>query len=303
MRPHLCTSPPQKQGLEWMHRRERTQDAVGRGLLQLHPAWVQLVTASRFVFYVRRYGGGEGTGWRRGDWLKQSCCCALFHGGIRPSPTGLACRVSKTVITTRFLSNPLGGTCGGFLCDEMVSGCTQQQPRSGICCDRLSCVFGDDPSSASHHLACIIRSFVQGLGKTLQMLMLVLSNPAPPGDRPNNGRSCLPAHQGSSGCVPVGLPSLLALMGLAPRSAGWQGNPESYEQDSLDPCPIGTTLVVIPSNLMGQWLAEVAKHVKPGWVPCMDGSALTGCPVVSHLPGRVRGISAARLMHSPPARL
>ncbi len=34
--------------------RERHRDAVGRGLLHLHPSWVQLVTTTGYVFYMHR---------------------------------------------------------------------------------------------------------------------------------------------------------------------------------------------------------------------------------------------------------
>ncbi len=44
----------QLQGLNWMLRREREGEALGRSLLQLHPAWVQLVTRDGFIFYVHR---------------------------------------------------------------------------------------------------------------------------------------------------------------------------------------------------------------------------------------------------------
>lgn len=44
----------QLQGLEWMLRRERDGDALGRSLLALHPAWLQLVTACGTLLYVHR---------------------------------------------------------------------------------------------------------------------------------------------------------------------------------------------------------------------------------------------------------
>lgn len=40
MVPHLSRLAPQ--GLEWMLRRERQGDALGRSLLLLHPAWAQV---------------------------------------------------------------------------------------------------------------------------------------------------------------------------------------------------------------------------------------------------------------------
>lgn len=47
--PLMLRSP---QGLEWMLRREQQGDAVGRGLVKLHPFWLQLVTAQGRVFYI-----------------------------------------------------------------------------------------------------------------------------------------------------------------------------------------------------------------------------------------------------------
>lgn len=57
--PRAIKSVPKRfqlQGLAWMMGREAHGDAVGRGLLHLHPSWVQLVTASGFVMYVHRCG-------------------------------------------------------------------------------------------------------------------------------------------------------------------------------------------------------------------------------------------------------
>lgn len=63
-----------------------------------------------------------------------------------------------------------------------------------------------------------------GLGKTLQSLMLILANPAP---------------------------------------ADWVGRPEdTCPEGSL--CPIKTTLVVMPGNLLEQWKQEVEKHTVEG---------------------------------------
>jgi hypothetical protein len=46
---------PSLQGLEWMLRRERRGDALGRGLLQLHPMWLSFATEEGFVFYLHRW--------------------------------------------------------------------------------------------------------------------------------------------------------------------------------------------------------------------------------------------------------
>jgi len=51
----LAPTPVRPQGLGWMLAREQQREAVGRGLLQLHPEWTQLVTSSGAVLYVYRY--------------------------------------------------------------------------------------------------------------------------------------------------------------------------------------------------------------------------------------------------------
>ncbi|KAK9915395.1 hypothetical protein WJX75_008587 [Coccomyxa subellipsoidea] len=137
----------QLQGLRWMVTRERNGDAVGRGHLHLHPAWLQLLTADGQLIYVH----------------------------LMPPHQ----------ITADFITAPTGGTCGGFLCDMM------------------------------------------GLGKTLETLMLLLANPAPP----NWAVAEMDGHSRAS---------------------------------DADPVPIKTTLIVMPANLLGQWQEELQLHVKPG---------------------------------------
>ena len=73
------------QGLEWMLRRERKGEALGRSLLRLHPAWIQIIlVSSGLVLYLH----------------KSRCAC----------------------MTHLFYPAPASGTCGGFLC-ECVSSC------------------------------------------------------------------------------------------------------------------------------------------------------------------------------------
>ena len=76
----------------------------------------------------------------------------------------------------------------------------------------------------------------QGLGKTLQSLMLILANPAP---------------------------------------ASWPVvNLDRHNHDKGEAVPIKTTLIVMPANLLQQWQDELSKHVQDGalkwWVmfPC-----------------------------------
>lgn len=64
-----------EQGLRWCVARERTGDAVGRGHLHLHPAWLQLLTPDKQLIYL----------------------------SIMPPHH----------ITSDFITAPTGGTCGG----------------------------------------------------------------------------------------------------------------------------------------------------------------------------------------------
>ena len=73
-------------GLQWMLGRERQGDARGRGQLHLHPAWLQLVAADGQLLHLHR---------------------------LRPS-----------VLSPCFFPAPVGGTCGGFLSDQMGLGKT-----------------------------------------------------------------------------------------------------------------------------------------------------------------------------------
>ena len=68
-----------------------------------------------------------------------------------------------------------------------------------------------------------------GLGKTLESLMLVLANPPPKGWAVGNLARHAQAHA-----------------------------------DSDEPVPIKSTLIVMPANLLEQWQAELALHVRGG---------------------------------------
>ena len=74
----------QLSGLKWMLDREQKGDALERGQLALHPAWIQFISESGNVFYVHR--------------------------------------IKQHVPTFNFFTAPPQGTCGGFICDEMGLG-------------------------------------------------------------------------------------------------------------------------------------------------------------------------------------
>lgn len=75
-------------------RREAAGDALGRGVLFLHPMWHCFVTRGGFIFYVHR--------------------------------------TPPHALTTTFWPAPVGGTCGGFLVDEMGLG----EAGPGVCWDQ-----------------------------------------------------------------------------------------------------------------------------------------------------------------------
>ncbi|KXZ54387.1 hypothetical protein GPECTOR_5g465 [Gonium pectorale] len=167
--------PFQLQGLEWMLRRERRGDAVGRSLLLLHPAWAQVVVGSSgLVLHVHR--------------------------------------LAPHRVTPEFIPTPVGGTCGGFLCDEM------------------------------------------GLGKSLQTLMLIVSNPPPAGwpAKP------VPISAGSSSSGDAGAAAAAARPSRAPPVTALTEPPNG------EPVPIATTLLVTPANLLNQWVEEIERHLQPG---------------------------------------
>ncbi len=82
--PGMLSKPKKYQlsGLQWMLDREQKGDARNRGHLALHPAWIQLVTQSGHVLYIHR--------------------------------------IKNYVPNWNFFTAPPQGTCGGFVCDEMV---------------------------------------------------------------------------------------------------------------------------------------------------------------------------------------
>jgi SNF2-related domain len=85
--PKGMLSKPKKyqlSGLQWMLDREQKGDARDRGLLALHPAWMQLISESGRVFYIHR--------------------------------------IKNHIPSWNFFTAPPQGTCGGFICDEMGLG-------------------------------------------------------------------------------------------------------------------------------------------------------------------------------------
>lgn len=82
-----------------------------------------------------------------------------------------------------------------------------------------------------------------GLGKTLECLMLVLSNPAPPGWATSTAEARA-EFLGIGNKITPSEPELGASEGL------------------VEPLPIRTTLVVVPSNLLNQWKEQINAHLQ-----------------------------------------
>jgi E3 ubiquitin-protein ligase SHPRH len=134
-----------------------------------------------------------------------------------------------------------------------------------------------------------------GLGKTLQTLMLVLSNPAPEGwavkgpahPLPTGTyylalmhrvaftlNACSPARttrggpsctcQGPIGCYTSQFPHPRCQ--LKRSDVGQVRCAQCYcpPTDDDPAVPIRTTLLVMPSNLVSQWIDEIEAHVEPG---------------------------------------
>lgn len=80
---HPSPRVPLVQGLAWMQAREAEGHAHGRGLLQLHPNWLQLQCADKQLIYMHR---------------------------LRPH-----------VLSTSFFPAPVGGTCGGACSDDPLT--------------------------------------------------------------------------------------------------------------------------------------------------------------------------------------
>lgn len=49
-----------------------------------------------------------------------------------------------------------------------------------------------------------------------------------------------------------------------PAPPDWVASPGDVPLAGEEPCPVKTTLLVMPANLMPQWQEEIGKHVAPG---------------------------------------
>ena len=87
-----------------------------------------------------------------------------------------------------------------------------------------------------------------GAGKTIQSLMLVMCNPPPPDWAVEN-----------------------------PTKVVLQRDPD--DEEMFLPVPVQTTMIVMPSNLLGQWQEEVKLHTHDNaisWSACI--TAVRPCP-------------------------
>jgi hypothetical protein len=76
--------------------------------------------------------------------------------------------------------------------------------------------------------------------------------------------------------------------------ADWVSDPSLVDLDSGAPCPVKTTLLVMPANLVPQWQDEIEKHVAPGgegW--CVYARGGNFCVLKFLLPIRCIGACAA----------
>lgn len=170
-------------------------------------------------------------------------------------------RLAPSYITTDFFPAPVGGTCGGFLCDEVRGGDTasaQQTSLRGVYChSSRRCTVGQPrpPRRVALVHAFITLCFPSftppcprqmGLGKSLQTLMLIKANPPPPNW--THKPVLLPAPSG-------GGPRLSALPELPDR----------------EPAAIKTTLLVTPANLQVRRSCQCTVHARLVWLPDWEG--------------------------------
>jgi SNF2 family DNA or RNA helicase len=105
-----------------------------------------------------------------------------------------------------------------------------------------------------------------GLGKSLESLMLVLSNP-PPRGWAVTGAAHEPVQAPSSrgGAPRQRHPTAAAALRPA-RGSGGGDACEACEEDGHHPpaVPIRTTLLVAPATLVPQWAEEIRRHIVPG---------------------------------------
>ncbi|KAK9861722.1 hypothetical protein WJX84_002580 [Apatococcus fuscideae] len=122
----------QLQGLQWMLNRERLGDTLGRAMATLHPCWLQLQSADGHCFYVHA------------------------HHPFMLSPN--------------FYTAPIGGTCGGLLCDAMGLGKTleclmlvlaNRTPAGWASLDLEGAVEGPEPTPIKTTLAVVPANLLQ----------------------------------------------------------------------------------------------------------------------------------------------
>jgi hypothetical protein len=160
--PH--TSLALLQGLEWMLRREMRSDAAGRGLLALHPQWLQLVAAGGEVLHVSSDDG---------------------------------------LISRAFTPAPVPKTCGGFLCDEVGRcerdrACGGAQGASG--CGHARAMLGP----ARHKACCHAASSCSAWGRLHQALLLLPRHCPATADGPGQVAAGADAHPGQPRAGAVG---------------------------------------------------------------------------------------------------
>ncbi len=223
---------------------------------------------------------------------------------------------------------PLHGAqpCGCLLCMRCVHT-LPPDPRPPACGDHGARTLSPPPCT---------RAVQMGLGKTLEMLLLVLANPAPQGwaitghshkafsgwvgrkggreggsvgGRGKGGLGCRRcSRMGGRGALMGGWVDgwLEAVCGATPlckslpcRDGGqrWEwvhayvwANPANNAVSRThaycraaseeDKVPIKATLIVAPSNLIGQWADELGKHVVPGaltWCDLARPACVSAC--------------------------
>jgi hypothetical protein len=66
-----------------------------------------------------------------------------------------------------------------------------------------------------------------------------------------------------------------------PPNTDWVGDPLLPAYSREEPCPVKTSLLIMPSNLVGQWQAEIATHLAPGALKVRERQDQQGCGVTN----------------------